>query len=86
MELVGYEDEEAGRSLRLQSWEVHYQSGNSSKWDDYGITVKESKGKITVTGMGSKKFREEALLNLYWFKKALNEEECKILLDEFFTI
>ena len=23
MELVGYEDEEAGRSLRLQSWEVH---------------------------------------------------------------
>ena len=23
MELVGYEDDEAGRSLRLQSWEVH---------------------------------------------------------------
>jgi len=23
VELVGYEDEEAGRSLRLQSWEVH---------------------------------------------------------------
>jgi len=44
VELVGYEDEEAGRSLRLQSWEVHEELNDNDLYLSYNVV----NGKIII--------------------------------------
>jgi len=57
VELVGYEDKEAGRSLRLQSWEVHVTDDTGKRYfavtgkvDSNGYTRVSGEIKLTWTG------------------------------------
>jgi SNF2 family DNA or RNA helicase len=54
VELVGYEDEEAGRSLRLQSWEVHKLA---NKFNGIGLTSKTKNREQIISDFKNNKIK-----------------------------
>lgn len=64
MELVGYEDEEAGRSLRLLSWEVHWALGYSKRFGIVYIDFETQQRIVKDSG--------------YWYKELVSTRELKL--------